>query len=162
MLKNLLIAAALMTSMAVSSGVSLAAGIEVTPTENAVDADFAVGKKAIDAKDWNAAIAAFSKVVARNPANADAHNFLGYAYRWTGKMDESFSHYNSALRLEPNHKGAHEYIGVAYLKVDKPDQARVHLGKLEKICGRKCEEYVDLAKAIADYKSQPPKKAKGY
>ncbi len=160
MLKNLLIATALFFSIAVTAGLSHAAGIEVTPTENAVDADFAAGKKAIDAKDWNAAIAAFSKVVTRNPTNADAHNFLGYAYRWTGKMDESFSHYNSALKLEPNHKGAHEYIGVAFLKIDKPARAKEHLAKLEIICGKKCEEYLDLAKAIADYK--PPKKATGY
>ena len=160
--KNLLIAALLINLIVIGSPTCHAAGIEVTPTENAADDDFVVGKKAIDAKDWKAAIAAFTKVVARHPGNADAHNFLGYAYRWTSKMDESFSHYNTALRLEPNHKGAHEYIGVAYLKVDKPDQAKVHLAKLEKICGANCEEYKDLAKAIADYKSAPLKKAKGY
>jgi len=95
-------------------------------------------------------------VVADNADNADAHNYLGYAYRWTNKMDDSFKHYNIALKLSPNHRGAHEYIGVAYLKVNQPEKAKEHLAKLEKICGKKCEEYEDLAKALAAY--QPAKK----
>ena len=96
-------------------------------------------------------IPASKKVVAADPESADAHNYLGYAYRWTGKMDDSFKHYNIALKLSPNHRGAHEYIGMAYLKVHQPEKAKEHLARLEKICGKKCEEYDDLAKAIASY-----------
>lgn len=128
-----------------------AGGAEVTPTVNAADKDFAAGKQAIEAKSWNNAILAFKRVVARDPKNADAHNFLGYANRWQGNMDESFQHYHEALKLNPNHKGANEYIGVAYLKINKPEKASEHLAKLEKICGVKCEEYEDLSKAIAEY-----------
>jgi tetratricopeptide (TPR) repeat protein len=135
---------------------ALAAGFDTTPAINAEDKNFDKGKKAIDAKKWNDAIEAFKKVVADNADNADAHNYLGYAYRWTNKMDESFKHYNIALKLSPNHRGAHEYIGVAYLKVNQPEKAKEHLAKLEKICGKKCEEYEDLAKALAAY--QPAKK----
>ena len=69
------------------------ADTESKPEANQGDADFAAGKKAIDAKDWNAAVAAFGKVVKRDAKNADAFNFLGYAYRWLGKMDESFANY---------------------------------------------------------------------
>ncbi len=126
---------------------------DTTPTINAEDKNFEAGKKAIAAKQWNAAIEAFKKVVAIDPDRADAHNYLGYAYRWVNKLDESFKHYNIALKLSPNHRGAHEYIGVAYLKVNQPDKAKEHLAKLEKICGKKCKEYDDLAKAIASYQS---------
>ncbi len=132
-----------------------AAGTETAPEVNASDADFAAGKKAIEAKNWQAALTSFSKVVGREPNNADAHNYLGYANRWLGKMDDSFKHYNVALKLDPEHKGANEYIGVAYLKVNQPEKAKEHLTRLEKICGKKCEEYEDLAKAIAAY--QPKK-----
>jgi Flp pilus assembly protein TadD len=132
-----------------------AAGTETAPATNAGDADFAAGKKAIEARNWQAALTSFSKVVAREPNNADAHNYLGYANRWLGKMDDSFKHYNIALKLDPDHKGANEYIGVAYLKVNQPEKAKEHLARLEKICGKKCEEYEDLAKAIAAY--QPKK-----
>jgi tetratricopeptide (TPR) repeat protein len=135
---------------------AFAAGFDTTPATNAEDKNFEKGKKAIDAKKWNDAIEAFKKVVADNADNADAHNYLGYAYRWTNKMDDSFKHYNIALKLSPNHRGAHEYIGVAYLKVNQPEKAKEHLAKLEKICGKKCEEYDDLAKALAAY--QPVRK----
>ena len=130
---------------------TLAAGTEIAPTANAVDPDFVAGKKSIEAKDWQSAIASFSKVVAREPNSADAHNFLGYANRNLGRMDESFKQYGIALKLDPNHKGAHEYIGVAYLKVNQPEKAKEHLASLAKICGKKCEEYEDLAKAISGY-----------
>jgi hypothetical protein len=58
------------------------------------------------------------------------------------------------LQLDPKHKGAHEYIGEAYLMDKKPAEAEKHLASLEQICGNKtCEEYVDLAAAIAKYKA---------
>jgi Flp pilus assembly protein TadD len=137
------------------SSPATAAGTEETSAANAADVDFVAGKSAIQAKAWQAAITSFTKVVSREPNNADAHNYLGYANRNLGKMDESFKEYNIALKLDPDHKGANEYIGVAYLKVNQPEKAKEHLARLEKICGKKCEEYEDLAKAIAAYK---PKK----
>jgi predicted Zn-dependent protease len=63
-----------------------------------------------------------------------------------------FVNYGKALALDPNHRGANEYIGVAYLKVKQPAKAQEHLARLEKICGKSCDEYKDLAKAIAEYK----------
>ena len=129
-----------------------AADTESTPVVNQANPDFIAGKKAIDAKDWNAAAAAFEKAVRRDNKNADSYNYLGYSYRWLNKMDESFAAYRQALALDPNHLGANEYIGVAYLKVKQPAKAADHLARLEKACGKNCEEYKDLAKAIADYK----------
>jgi DNA-binding SARP family transcriptional activator len=55
--------------------------------------------------------------------------------------------------LDPRHKGAHEYIGEAYLQANQPDKAREHLSALKAICGERCEEYQDLAKALAAYPS---------
>ena len=63
-------------------------------------------------------------------------------------MDASFKRNHTALKLDPDHNGAHEYIGVAYLKVNQPEKAKEHLAKMETICGKKCEEYEDLARAI--------------
>lgn len=123
----------------------LAAGLETTEEENARNVSFQAGKKAIEAKNWQAAAEAFGTVVRRDPWNADAHNFLGYAYRHLGQMPQSFKHYNEALKLSPRHRGAHEYIGWAYLKTGQVDKAREHLAQLEAICGKDCEEYRDLA-----------------
>jgi len=128
-----------------------AADTPTTPVENARVDDFAVGKKAIDAKNWALAASSFSKVVAQHPQNADAYNLLGYSNRWLGKYHEAFEAYNKALTLDPRHKGALEYSGIAYLKVGQKAQAEAQLAKLQAICAQ-CEETTDLAKAIAAYK----------
>lgn len=134
-------------SLALAS-TAMAADIQTTPVENARIDDFAVGKKAIDAKNWAQAVGSFSKVVAQNPKNADAWNYLGYSNRWMGKYDEAFAAYNKALTLDPKHKGALEYSGIAYLKTGQKAQAEAQLARLQAICAS-CEETADLAKAIA-------------
>ncbi len=118
---------------------------------NAKDPDFVAGKEAIKRKDWKSAVDALNKSVQRTPDNADTHTYLGYAYRHLGDLDNSFMHYHEALKLDPKHRGAHEYIGQAYLKASQPDKAAEHLARLEAICGKGCEEYQDLARAIAKY-----------
>jgi Flp pilus assembly protein TadD len=150
-LRAALAAASMVLAFALPPAMVHAAGTETT--DNTSNADFTAGKSAIEQKNWGAAIDAFNKVVARDWKNADAHNYLGYAYRWSGRMDESFKHYAQALRLEPQHRGANEYIGVAYLKVGNAAKAEEHLVRLESICGKNCDEYKDLAVAIADYKA---------
>ena len=117
-----------------------------------LDADYAIGKQAIELKDWNTAIRALSAAAQRNTGNADLQNYLGYAYRNTGRLDVAFKHYERALQLNPQHRGAHEYIGEAYLMVNNLAKAEEHLAALRKICLTPCEEHDDLAKAIADYR----------
>lgn len=118
----------------------------------ALDPDFAAGRAAIEAKQWQTAIRAFSLAALRDTRNADIHNYLGYAYRHTGQMDLAFTHYERALQLNPRHRGAHEYMGEAYLMVNDLPKAEAHLAALEKICLIPCEEYEDLKKAIAEYR----------
>ncbi|WP_420476121.1 tetratricopeptide repeat protein [Noviherbaspirillum sp. ST9] len=130
----------------------LAADTEWLPQVNVQNADFASGKKAVEAKNWQAAVDAFSRAVKNDPRNADIHNYLGYSYRQIDRMDDAFRHYHEALRLEPSHRGANEYIGWAYLKTNQLSKAEEHLARLEKICGRHCEEVETLSKGIADYK----------
>lgn len=126
-------------------------------TTATTDADFAAGKKAIDAEDWPAALTAMQKAVAANPESPDAHNWLGFAHRKLGQFDASFAAYAEALRLDPKHRGAHEYIGEAYLMTRQLAKAEAHLAELEKICTPiPCEEQKQLARAIATYKKRNP------
>ena len=114
-------------------------------------------RKAIDAKDWNRAIRELQVAAREDARNADIHNLLGYSYRKraTPDLPKAIEHYQAALRIDPKHKGAHEYIGEAYLMDRKPAEAEKHLAQLEQICGGKtCEEYQDLAKAIAEFKAR--------
>jgi Flp pilus assembly protein TadD len=117
----------------------------------AADPDVEAGKTAIRGKDWSGAIAAFGKVAARDPKDANAQNFLGYAYRMSGRLDLAFKHYNEALRLDPRHRGAHEYIGEAYLMKGDLAKAKEHLAQLDRLCFFGCTELTDLRKAIAEY-----------
>ena len=128
-----------------------AADTSPEPVASQTPDDFAVGKKAIAAKNWTLAADSFKKVVASNPKSADGYNLLGYSSRWLGKYDEAFAAYDKALALDPKHKGALEYSGVAYLKVKQKAKAEAQLVKLKAICAT-CEETTDLAKAIATYK----------
>ena len=122
-----------------------------------LDPEYAAGKAAIVAKDWNAAIRSLSSAALRDTRNADIQNYLGYAYRHTGKLDLAFRHYQRALELNPRHRGAHEYVGEAYLMVDNLAKAEEHLGRLRQICLIPCEEYTDLKTAIAAYRQRTGK-----
>jgi Flp pilus assembly protein TadD len=117
------------------------------------DPSFQEGRKAIEAQDWNRAVELLTKAVQADPKNADAHNFLGYAYRKKGAYAASFEQYGEALRLNPKHKHAHEYIGEAYLLTGDLPKAELHLAELQKICSPiPCEEYKELKRAVDDYK----------
>lgn len=117
----------------------------------------ASARQALGSGNYASAIRDLQAVVHEDPRNADAHNLLGYSYRKRPGPDitKAFEHYYTALRIDPRHKGAHEYIGQAYLMEKKPDQAEKHLAELEKICGgRGCPEYLELSKAIGEFKSR--------
>ena len=116
-----------------------------------------LARDAIKKQDWKRSLAELNLALREEPRNADVHNLLGYTYRKQAapNLPKAFEHYKRALSLNPKHKGAHEYIGEAYLMDKNPQEAEKHLMELEKICGNKtCEEYADLAKAIAAFKTR--------
>lgn len=154
-MRTLLMIAALLLAVPMTP-VALAAGDP--PTAEPRDPDYDAGKKAIESKNWKSALDYFGRAVARDPGNADIHNYLGYAYRKSGNLDAAFKSYAEALRLDPKHKGAHEYVGEAYLMVNNLPKAEEHLAALDKICFLSCEEYRDLKKDIEEYKKRPVKK----
>jgi lipoprotein NlpI len=135
---------------------AIAAGMDSQPAPTLRSPEYEKGKRAIEAKDWKLALEQFGQALARDPNNADIHNYLGYAHRKSGNLDAAFKSYAEALRLDPKHKGAHEYVGEAYLMVGNVPKAEEHLAALDKICFFSCEEYRDLKKEIEEYKR--PKK----
>lgn len=138
------------------AALGFAAGAVDTTPANPANERLASARKAIQAKDWPSAVRELTTAARDDPGNADVHNLLGFSYRKQARPDlaKAFEHYRTALRLDPNHKGAHEYIGEAYLMDRQPAEAEKHLARLEALCGnRTCEEYADLAEAIARYKA---------
>lgn len=114
------------------------------------------GRKAIDAKDYKAAIAQLTKAIEISPDDADAQSMLGYSYRKTSAFDKAMEHYQKALKIDVNHRGAHEYLGELYLEMNQPANAEKQLAALKKACPffGKCEEYDDLKEAIERYKAK--------
>ena len=130
-----------------------AVAVDTTP-EPAPSSDLAVGRKAIESRDWNGAIKSLNAAVQRDPRSADAHNLLGFAYRNSGQVDTALKHYQRALALDPRHLGAHEYIGEAYLMTNDLAKAEEHLAALRRFCLAVCPERDDLSNKIASYKAR--------
>lgn len=143
--RTFLVAAAL-----ACSGAALADANVVAPPQN--NADFDLGFDAVRARDWDRAVYHLAIAAKAEPGNADVQNLLGFAYRNQKRLELAFAHYREALKLDPNHRGAHEYVGEAYLMTGDKAKAQEHLAALERICGRNCDEYRDLARAIAQAK----------
>lgn len=151
-LRKLAAAVALALSIAAHAGTARAAGWDTSSTEEE-STDFAAGKAAVEARDYPLAIEHFTKVVAEQPGNADALNYLGFSNRKLGNFDESMTWYLKALAADPDHRGANEYLGELYLQMGELDRAELQLSKLDSLCFFGCEEYDDLKNAIAAYES---------
>ena len=102
----------------------------------------------IAARDYAAAELHLAAARARIPGDPDVHSLLGFCARKLGRFDESYAHYQRALRLDPQHLGAHEYLGELYLQRGELEQARAQLAELVRLCPAGCEERSELAEAI--------------
>ena len=153
--KSVLASVAVALALAVASAPAMPA-MEPDPLDVLVgnNPDFAQGKRAVEARDWKAAIKWLTAAEKRAGRNADIQNYLGFAYRNDGQLDASFKHYEQALKINPRHLGAHEYIGEAYLMTGNLARAEEHLAALKRACPAVCEEYDDLSKKIADYRAR--------
>lgn len=85
----------------------------------------------------------------KNPNTAKALNYRGYATRKLGRLDEGIGYYRKSVALAPRYAQVREYLGEAYVIKGDLKQARVQLLAIKSICGTRCEEYEDLANAIA-------------
>jgi len=85
----------------------------------------------------------------RNKDNPGVLNYLGYAHRKSGMIDEGIAYYHQALAIDPDYVLAREYLGEGYVAAGKVDLARQQLQEIGTRCGTNCEEYVELAEVIA-------------
>jgi len=127
-----------------------------TKKEEARETDFDKAEYLIKGEKYDEAIPLLQKVVADNPRDADAWNYLGFASRKLGRNDEALGHYQKALTIAPSHRGATEYLGELYLQMKNLAKAEEQLVKLRALCPSGCEELEDLEGDIAAYKSSQP------
>ena len=132
---------------------AMAAGSPSSSTKPAKTGNFEQGVAAVKAGNYERAIVLLQKVVAVEPKNADAWNFIGFSHRKLDDLDRALPAYNKALAIDPKHRGANEYLGELYLRIGDLVKAEERLEKLDDICFFECEEYKDLKAAIEAYKS---------
>ena len=132
---------------------AMAAGSTSSSTKPAKTGDFEQGVAAVKAENYERAIVLLQKVVAVEPENADAWNFIGFSHRKLNNLDRALPAYNTALAINPKHRGANEYLGELYLRIGDLAKAEERLEKLDDICFFGCGEYTDLKAAIEAYKS---------
>ena len=147
---GLFLAVVALFGLALAGPLQAAGGGSSTPK----NPDFAAGAKLVAAGDYMAALPLLEKAVATEPGNADAQNYLGYNHRKLGNREKALEHYQLALQADPEHRGANEYLGELYLEMDDLPKAEDRLAVLDRACFFGCDEYSDLKKAIADYKSK--------
>jgi tetratricopeptide (TPR) repeat protein len=96
--------------------------------------------------DW--ALTVFA--VIQNQDDPRVLNYIGYSHRKAGRLDIGIAYYRKALAINPNFVLAREYLGEGYVAAGRVDLAEIELAEIATRCGTACEEYVDLAKAIAE------------
>ena len=122
-----------------------------TPTPAAaksVNTELAKVTTLLNANNFKQALADLKIIDSEFKNNADVNNLLGYSSRKLKQYKPAATYYEKALKLNPNHLGALEYQGELFVLTNKVSAAKKNLAKLEKLCGLKCGEYLDLKKAI--------------
>jgi tetratricopeptide (TPR) repeat protein len=96
------------------------------PAEESIT--FELGATFDKMKRYADAEAAFRKLIARDPENAAALNYLGYMFAERGeRLDESVDLLKRALQIEPHNGSFLDSIGWAYFKSGKLDLAEENL-----------------------------------
>ena len=124
-----------------------------SPTPSVVQADYTTANSLIDRERYRDAIPILERLVAKNPADTDGLNELGYSHRELGHEQRALNYYLQALAIQPEHVGANEYLGELYLTMKDLPKAEERLAVLQKACGN-CEEFSELKEKIADYRAK--------
>jgi predicted Zn-dependent protease len=86
----------------------------------------------------------------RDPNNAEALNYRGFATRKLGRVDEGIGYYLKSVAKDPHYAQVREYLGEAYVIKGDMTAANAQLDAIRGICGADCEQYKHLAEAIAN------------
>ena len=79
------------------------------------------------------------------PGKPNTLNYLGFALRKTGNLEDAEKFYLEGLKIDPEHVGINEYLGELYISTNRLDKAKERLKVLE-TCN--CEEYSELKNLI--------------
>lgn len=126
----------------------------VPPQLGALDDEsiFEAGQALARAERYDEAIAVLS--LANNKSDPRILNFLGFSHRKQGRLLVGIGYYEEAIRIDPNYALVREYYGEAHLQRGDLAAAKEQLAVIEKLCGKTCEEYVDLSGDIKEFEEK--------
>ena len=75
---------------------------------------FKKGIEYLEYEEWDRAIQFFTRMINRNPNNADALGYRGVAYAIKKEFKQAMKDCNEAVRLEPNNAKTYNCRGIAY------------------------------------------------
>ena len=74
---------------------------------------------------------------------------IGFSLRKIGHVDAAMAYYTAALSANPNLTNTRQYLGEAFLQKNDASSAKAQLAEIGARRGTGCEDYAELAKAIA-------------
>jgi tetratricopeptide (TPR) repeat protein len=89
----------------------------------------ALGRALARLETWSGALDALKRLVALVPAEASAHNDLGYAQYRLGREEEGEASYRRALECDPQLARAHDNLGALLGDLGRVGEAAGHLRK---------------------------------
>ena len=102
-------------------------------------------------EDYDDALATFSKVLMKEPANALARINVGYICLKKHIFGEAIEHLSKAIRLDNDRKAtlyAHYYLGLVYLERDMYEDAQTFFRKTLALGPNLIEAHFELGRAL--------------
>jgi tetratricopeptide (TPR) repeat protein len=116
----------------------------------AVQAESLLGWAQMLHEDYDDALATFSKVLMKEPANALARINVGYICLKKRIFGEAIEHLSKAIRLDNDRKAtlyAHYYLGLVYLEREMYEDAQSFFRKTLALGPNLIEAYFDMGRA---------------
>lgn len=102
-------------------------------------------------ESYDDALATFSRVLMKEPANSLARINVGYICLRKGIFGEAIEHLSKAIRLDNDRKAtlyAHFYLGLVYLEREMYEDAQAFLRKTLQLGPNLVEAYYELGRAL--------------
>jgi tetratricopeptide (TPR) repeat protein len=122
----------------------------LTLSPGAVQAQSLLGWAQMLHEDYDDALATFSKVLMKEPANALARINVGYICLKKRIFGEAIEHLSKAIRLDNDRKAtlyAHYYLGLVYLEREMYEDAQSFFQKTLALGPNLIEAYYDMGRA---------------
>lgn len=91
--------------------------------DDEVDQLFAIGVEQMTARQGDAAVATFTRVIERKPEFAEGWNKRATVYYLLGEYQKSLADCDEVMKRNPHHFGALSGYGMIYLQLDQPARA---------------------------------------